>query len=183
MDGKTVTPRIQNSVLQQRCVIFSLKTKMGACWHSCLCSFLPLKWFIEFEWGTKSASPRDRQRLADFTKSKNNRKGTRWDAGIRKDRRKLKPNPLSVVSTWKCDRKIWWSISEKRAGRWVKITHHNTIRWCSDIRVLNSKMLSYTVKTNTRFGECCTCFGCETKTGLVRVLVSFWGRLMFSHII
>ena len=32
-------------------------------------------------------------------------------------------------------------------------------------------------------GEHCTCFGCETKTGVVRILVNFQDRPMFSHII
>jgi len=36
---------------------------------------------------------------------------------------------------------------------------------------------------NTHFRECYTCFGCETKTGLVRSLVIFQGTPMFSHII
>ena len=40
-----------------------------------------------------------------------------------------------------------------------------------------------TVKTKPRFGGCHTCFGCETKTGVVRILLIFQGRPMFSHII
>ena len=40
-----------------------------------------------------------------------------------------------------------------------------------------------TVKTKSRFGERYSCFGCETKTGVVRILVVFHVRLMFSHII
>jgi len=36
-----------------------------------------------------------------------------------------------------------------------------------------SKHWSITVKTKPRFGKCCTCFGCETKTGVVRILVIF----------
>jgi len=39
------------------------------------------------------------------------------------------------------------------------------------------------VKTNLRFGECRTCFGYEIKTGVVRILVIFQRRPMFSHII
>jgi len=31
------------------------------------------------------------------------------------------------------------------------------------------------VKTKSRFWECYTCFGCETKTGVVRALVIFQG--------
>jgi len=31
----------------------------------------------------------------------------------------------------------------------------------------------YTVKTKPRFGECYICFGCETKTGVVRILLIF----------
>jgi len=33
------------------------------------------------------------------------------------------------------------------------------------------------------FGECYTYFGCEAKTGVVRILVIFQDRLMFSYII
>jgi len=40
-----------------------------------------------------------------------------------------------------------------------------------------------TVKINPRFGKCCTCFGCENIMGVVRILVSFQDRSMFSHII
>jgi len=40
-----------------------------------------------------------------------------------------------------------------------------------------------TVKTNSRFGELYTCFGRETKTRMVRILVIFQDRPMFSHII
>jgi len=39
------------------------------------------------------------------------------------------------------------------------------------------------VKTKTRLGECYTCFGYETKTGVVRILVIFQDRPMFSLII
>jgi len=35
----------------------------------------------------------------------------------------------------------------------------------------------------TRFGECFTCFGCETETGVIRIFVIFQDRPMFSHII
>ena len=40
-----------------------------------------------------------------------------------------------------------------------------------------------TVKTKPRFGECYACFGCETKTGVVRILVTFQDRPIFSNII
>jgi len=39
-----------------------------------------------------------------------------------------------------------------------------------------------TVKTKPRLGECNTWFGCETETGVVRALVIFQDRPMFSHI-
>jgi len=42
---------------------------------------------------------------------------------------------------------------------------------------------SITVKTKPRFGECYTCFGCENKTEVVRILVVFQDRPMFGHII
>jgi len=34
-----------------------------------------------------------------------------------------------------------------------------------------------TVKIKPRFGECYTCFGCETETGVVRMLVIFQDRV------
>ena len=37
-------------------------------------------------------------------------------------------------------------------------------------------------KQNPRFGECSTCFGYETKTGVLRILVIFQHGPMFSHI-
>jgi len=37
-------------------------------------------------------------------------------------------------------------------------------------------------KQNTHFRECYACFGCETKTGVVRILVIFHHRPMSSHI-
>jgi len=40
-----------------------------------------------------------------------------------------------------------------------------------------------TVKTKPRFGECYTCFGCQTKTGVVRILVIFQDKPTFNHII
>jgi len=43
---------------------------------------------------------------------------------------------------------------------------------------LNQKYFS---QQKPRFWECYTCFGCETKTGVVRILVIFQGRPMFSH--
>jgi len=38
------------------------------------------------------------------------------------------------------------------------------------------------LKENTRLWEFYTCFGYETKRGVVRVLVIFHGRPMLSHI-
>jgi len=46
--------------------------------------------------------------------------------------------------------------------------------------ILNKGMQTYvrfTVKTKSN-----TCFGCETETGVVRILVIFQDRTMFSHI-
>jgi len=43
--------------------------------------------------------------------------------------------------------------------------------------------LSCTVKTKPCFGKCYSCCGCETKTGVVRILVIFQDRPTFSHII
>jgi len=40
-----------------------------------------------------------------------------------------------------------------------------------------------TVKTKPRFGERYAGFGHDTKTGVVRILVIFQDRTMFSHII
>jgi len=37
-------------------------------------------------------------------------------------------------------------------------------------------------KQNIRLGECYTCFGCETNTEVVRSVVIFQHRPMFSHI-
>ena len=41
----------------------------------------------------------------------------------------------------------------------------------------------FTVKIKPRFGECNTCFGCEAKPGVDRILVIFQDRPMLSHII
>jgi len=41
---------------------------------------------------------------------------------------------------------------------------------------------SLSKKQNIRFRELYTCFGCETKTGVVRILVIFQGRPLLSHI-
>ena len=40
----------------------------------------------------------------------------------------------------------------------------------------------FILKTNPLFGECYTCFGYETKSGVVRNLVIFNTGPMFSHI-
>jgi len=39
------------------------------------------------------------------------------------------------------------------------------------------------IHKTTRFRDCHTFFGCETKKGVLRILVSFQGRPMISHII
>jgi len=39
------------------------------------------------------------------------------------------------------------------------------------------------LKRNTCFRERHTCFGCETETGVFRIIVVFQDRSMFSHII
>jgi len=44
-------------------------------------------------------------------------------------------------------------------------------------------ILVITVRTKSRFGECYTCIGWETKTRIARILVIFQGKPMFSHII
>ena len=45
-----------------------------------------------------------------------------------------------------------------------------------------SHNVGHIVKTKPPFGECYTCFGCETKTGVARILVIFPDRSMFSVI-
>jgi len=49
--------------------------------------------------------------------------------------------------------------------------------WLNPFRTRN-----FTLKTKTLFGECYTCLRHETKKGVVRVLVIFRYRTMFSHI-
>jgi len=49
-----------------------------------------------------------------------------------------------------------------------------------EVRLVSRDRL--TIKTKPRFGECYTCFGYETKTGVVRILVIFEDRPMFSRI-
>jgi len=43
-------------------------------------------------------------------------------------------------------------------------------------------LLSHIVKTKSCFRECYTCFGYETKTGVVLILVIFQCKSLFSHI-
>jgi len=50
-------------------------------------------------------------------------------------------------------------------------------------RTIHDKNETSPHKNKTSFGECYTYFGCETKTGVVRILVIFQGRPMFSHVI
>ena len=40
----------------------------------------------------------------------------------------------------------------------------------------------YSKKQNTRFRECFICFGCETKTGVVRILVIFQGSHIYEKL-
>jgi len=51
------------------------------------------------------------------------------------------------------------------------------------INFLEFLYILYTVKTTPRFGESYTWFGCETKRGVVRVLVIFQDRHILNRII
>jgi len=52
----------------------------------------------------------------------------------------------------------------------------------SQLTWYNSVSSSYTVKTKPRFGECYTCFGCETKTGVERRVFLFFKIRLCSAI-
>jgi len=67
------------------------------------------------------------------------------------------------VNTWfKCSFTCFWE-----RGNW-----YTYFSWFSGYIALNSHIYeenSSQWKQNPRFGECFTCFGCETKTGVVRI--------------
>jgi len=48
---------------------------------------------------------------------------------------------------------------------------------------MSIKFIRITVKAKPHFGKCHSCFGCETKTGVVRISVTFKDMPMFSDII
>jgi len=51
-----------------------------------------------------------------------------------------------------------------------------------EMKYVQVRRNNYTLKQNTRFRECYSCFGCETMTVVVRILVIFRNRPVFSQI-
>jgi len=70
-----------------------------------------------------------------------------------------------------------------KTGEKTKVSAHTDSAGVFNCNFLKGGIPHLTVKTQPRFGEFYPCFGHETKTKVVRILVIFRDRPMFSHII
>jgi len=97
---------------------------------------------------------------------------------------KVKPLPNYLCLScplWSSVPNYWRRLLECKSKK-ACFGLHFTLGHISRAKQTFSTVEVYKVKTKPRFEECYTCLWCETKMGVVRILVIFQDRPMFSYI-
>jgi len=76
--------------------------------------------------------------------------------------------------------RFWFGYLIKHSIRTICFLHLTAVKHQNDFRAM---LHIYAVLRHYPGSKSKPCFGCETKTGVVRILVIFQDRPMFSHII